>query len=145
MAQDPGRLLGWAEAAYGGRPTTGRAEAKGRDWHTRRLGWLPGGHNVGRDRRRPRPGRRSRATAPTDRAQQPPGRARAGLPFTYGPCPRNVKDGLGPSCGRYGEGEISSDHTQLKVKLKVESDFCTALVRPGTGCCEEPLTVRNNR
>ena len=38
----------------------------------------------------------------TNRAQQPPGRARVGLQCTDGPCPGNAKDGLGLSCGRFG-------------------------------------------
>ena len=85
------------------------------------------GRTVGRDRRRPGPGRRSRATTLIDRAQQPPGRARVGLRCTDGQCPRNVTDGLGPSCA--GMGKARSLWTTLKFKVESRSRYGAGAAR----------------
>ena len=79
-----------------------KAEATGRDLPKTqgphcRLGLTP-----------PQPGGRSSATTVSDRVQQPPTRERVGCHSLTGRAPGKAKDGLGRSCGRYAQGEISS-------------------------------------
>ena len=68
---------GWAEAAFGSLPTSGKAEAIGLDRHKPRLGRLKGGHTVDWDRTRPRPGRLG-AQGPVGHSTDRPSPAAAG-------------------------------------------------------------------
>ena len=75
----------------------------------------PKAEAIGRDLPTPGPGRRSRATTQTDWAQQPPGRARFGLPFTDGPCSRNVRRSWG-RCKFNFLLEFSNSRVRVRVR-----------------------------